>query len=437
MAIGYVKTLNGLNTDTDSTMTSKFVVTATPELWFAYENDDTHPDDVVDNLDHSRIYFRKYTISNGNLSAAVDISGASGDINGWGSPDLVRITSTGRLICGYEKGKFQNAGLGFVIKESSDNGATWGSSYTGGGSFPNHHFRGLFYDTVTGGVIAITQAIKEAGATITVHKRTGAGTWTSATAFSGSTSNYFSIVNWPQQNVVYYNGTIVIVGSRATSTSGMLGISSLRSTNATSWTEVPIVTYSVAARRVCLLARSPDGSLRLIHAQPGTGGNTAPPVVGYSNDLGLSWTMMGTPQAFSTNDTFGLPVTFPPPDYDLMGLAIDDRGTQFLTVTDRATDRMHVFRAFNPGALKDWQLLQSATISNAGVTYDQSFLSPQPHASVVVSTNFFRVLSVWDEVTAPSKPYTQLWLLKLAAAGQLPGGKSGGGGGTPRTYSDV
>lgn len=368
-----------------------------------------------------RIYSRKYTISTGALSAEVSVSGAG--TYGYWNPAYVGNLDSSVLCVGYEAGGEVNPFRGFVIKESVDGGLTWPVSWTGG-TYTNDAFRGLFSDAITGDIYAVTQSALQGGYKVNVHKRTGAGTWSSFTAFTGTNSNTFFLSAYPQQQALFVNGKCLIVGSKG---NGSVYAMTAPAYNGT-WTVQQILSFSDGMQRACKLVRGGDAVVRLMVPNFDATYAPAPPTICFSPDVGINWTNIGTPPGLLMEDADGHRVGWP--YIDGVGFAIDGRTRMYLIVNDIFNGKVQTFRAWST-AYTSWGLIATDTIvdgsSNQFVPDNQSQL---PSSSIVVGADIFRVVCSWL-----GAGYVQAWMLK-AASGAIAAGGRAGGGRTPHGYTE-
>lgn len=368
----------------------------------------------------TRVYSRNYTISSAALSAEVGVSGA-GTYGYWNPVYCANSDNTVRLI-GYEAGGEINPYIGFVIKESADSGATWPVSWSGGGSYNNDAFRGLFSDVVTGDVYAVTQSQRVGGYKINVHKRTGSGTWDSHLAFTGSSTNTYFLVAAPNQNCLFVNGKAMIVGSKNNGS-----VFSLTSSDLTTWVEHQVVSFNDAATRACKVARASDGLIRLmIPTFTPPFATPAPPVIAFSNDVGLTWYNIGTPPGMFMEDEDGHVVGWP--YLDGVSFLVDGRARMYCLVADIFNGKFQTFRAWS-SAQTSWGLADTATITDgSGNTWNPDYQTTIPSSALAIGDDLFRIAGVWLDAG-----YAQAWMLKDAGGAMSAGGRTGGGG-KPKSF---
>lgn len=419
MAFVFNKVLNPSNFADDAFAVSNLWPLTSGTIGFAYEQ----PTSLGAAPTTTQIYTRIYTISGSTLSSQVAVSG-SGSV-GFFAPSFVGNSDNTIQLVGYSAGNWINPYSGFAVKESADSGATWANTYSGGGSYPNDAHRGLYRDYMTGDVYLVTQAIRVGNYKVTVHKRTGAGTWTTSLAYTGSSSNYYNLDGTPQQNAIFFNGKALIVGPK---TDG--SIYALHSTDQITWTETLVAAHSDFTQRQCKLLRSADGTVRLMVQgafSPSLGG-FSPPSIYYTSDMGATWITIGIPPGLFMEDQNGNDVGWS--DSDEMAFTLDGRGRMYITLGDVNRPYLQTFRAWST-AYTSWGMVGTDSISDgSGNTYSAGDLSRLPSPSLVVGSDIYRVVCAWIS----GSNCAQAWMLKNAGGAVAAGGRTGGGG-QPRSYS--
>lgn len=417
-------------------MSNLIPVVADGKIYFAYEAVTSDGAAVT----ARRIYWRSYTTSNAAMSTHVDISGS--DALGWSTP--IAVNHAGTYLCGYSKGDpFRDYPYnGFAIKESSDSGATWGSSYTGGGSYNDHALMALYSDGTRCLAITMT-AYGVAAQVVAVHRRTSAGTWTATNIWTSASGgpqqldprfDYWVPFANPAQNLIIQGTRAVFVSARHTQFTPD-AISQLRTLDftadsTTGWTEEVVVTghtdpqaFESSARRAPMVMGT-DGVIRMVYRLVANGDVMAACKI--SADCGATWTDIGTPEAFFTIDTYQTQIYWPDEPEDLMSFCLDSVNRWLISFPQRYVPG-HMHRVMGSSfEAAGFQYLTTENLTNgSGITWDYTLLDTYPSPSCVYGQDWYRAVSAYDGTSR-----CQLWMLKSASAG-LTTNAGGGGRGLP------
>lgn len=217
-----------------------------------------------------------------------------------------RVLTDGTMLVAYGSN-------GPRVRESTDSGATWATVAAPAGTFGGATGVPACCGLVTDGTNVWLHVQQTAGGggenDVTTYARTGAGTWAAGVKTNDTPgSNIIPFFNFqgPRQGGSYcghmFSATVgLIIGDYADqgSPAEYHTVAVLRTTDG--WTGpatvINIATYAGAFPRYPSLAVGTDGRLRAMWIDNTSGREL--PVLAYSDDQGLTWTVIGTPAIFA------------------------------------------------------------------------------------------------------------------------------------------
>ena len=383
---------------------------------------------------NSRIYSRTLTYSGLTLSAAVDVSGAIATYGAF-YPSMQRLED-GTLICGYQIGN-TTTGRGFVVKESVDNGATWPVSYT----FPNHtthFFYGLAGDGST--VLALSARAQSTGSpNVSIHNRTGVGTWTSAVIFPGDINNSWGLeTKAPRQLVVSGTQAAFVAPRRIGSVYPRVGCMYTNDLN--SWAETTVHTPALGSGAEThgypTLRLGRDKKLRVMYTNWTLDGAGTPRTgrMAISSDFGATWTAIENPTCFNGVDSFSAQIDWIFPNNAQPNTMVLDNGDRWFVCIPEfdKSDRLHLFSA-TADVSAAWSYINSADVVTGTTAFSWSGTSPYSISDTFYDKDYIRAQATYNFLSARS----ELWLIRATGVGAGLDPTGGGGGGLPRGYGEA
>jgi hypothetical protein len=397
-----------------------------------------------------RIYWRSWTESSHVWGSAVDVSGADAAGHGWGSPDHVRM-GDGKLIAAYDRDALGGSGsgfYGFMIKESADSGVTWANPYSGAGLFDTDKLIGIITDSNDQSICyAFTQGPVNIGGKITVHIRTGVATWSPFLVWqnNGILTEGWNFNYFPFQAAVAKNGRVILFGNRIignkSSRLGCLYNVNVQSYNSWQEGQALIDAPGTDVFRIPMAVVGSDNHVRVVYTHDviNTYGGSPTYRVAISVGMSPTWDLGNyDPEAFHGTDDDGYPINLPNSWHNWSSLAIDAKNRMLLIIPDETRAKFNLYRCWGTRP-SDWRLLGGGPLVRAsdGLAWTNAG-SELPGASVMAGNNLYRVVPVWNPNLAGdptgNTPWDELWLCVVANAGTDAGGRTGGGGGGPRSF---